>query len=254
MIIECTPFGTCVAEVCCMLTRSVLAFAVASMLFACTMTPDPAGSTVNGASTGNKTTKTDPTDQKTDPTTTATAGAGTGADGTWDVTSIEGSTVGPSTVTIKGGQITGTIVGANEGQVDFTIDNGDGTSTDCTVTKNRVTITVTITGDSMKGTFVSDVEHANPDVCGTPETDTTNVVGTRTHAAANANGQTAAEGSWVVSSADQSDGSQPIAFTIAGLAAQMFDSAQKDNKVADITVKSGAATGTGDAQFAARKQ
>lgn len=82
-------------------------------------------------------------------------------DGDWDVTSVGGDEVAPSSIAVSGGTIKGEIVSKREGQAVSESSPG------CSYAQSRMTIDVSIEGDAMTGTFKEVRKYAGGDSCKT---------------------------------------------------------------------------------------
>lgn len=91
----------------------------------------------------------------------ACSGGNTGSlNGTWDVTSVGGNDVAPSALEVSGGKVTGDIVSKREGQaVSATAVKG------CTYGKNRMSVDISIEGDTMTATFTEVRTYVGGDAC-----------------------------------------------------------------------------------------
>jgi hypothetical protein len=110
-------------------------------------------------------------------TTTGTSGGANGAgntaglDGTWDVTSAGGDTVGPSELVVSNGTVRGFVVLPQEGR--------PASVSGCTIAKDRLNVEVNIQGDALSGTFTLLKEYDGTG-CPANKSTVTSLSGTRT--------------------------------------------------------------------------
>jgi hypothetical protein len=226
---------------------SVFGLAAVSFLFACSngSAPPSDQQSTAGAQTGG--TKSSDGTSKAPSSTSPSSTSGHALDGTWDITSIGGTALAPSQMTVKGGQFDGVLVVSDEGTRDV-----DG----CMITKDRIAFTATVSGDSLSLTLTPDLEVSGDDCTMSTGRQVAKLSATRTHNAKNASGQTALEGDWVVT--PDNDSATPFAVSVAGLVAKAWDNASKDrNPVLSLNAANGTATTTtsnSDLSFAARKR
>jgi hypothetical protein len=221
-----------------MFIRSALV-ALSALLFACSTPHSTVEGSNNSADTGPKGTKAATNDGDTP---AATSGAADKVlDGTWDITSGD---LAPSQITFSGGKITGTLIFADE--------NLD--SDDCVKSKNRVTFSLTVTGDKLSGSAQSELVYADPDSCGDGDHATVAINAKRSKSPS-ASAATHLEGDWVVST---DDGADPVEVTMVGMVGKLWnqqDKADGNEPGLAMTIDGkNASSDTASVPFAAKKR
>jgi hypothetical protein len=167
-------------------------------------------------------------------------------DGTWDITTIGQTDLGPSQMTISAGTVTGAIVGAHEGQPDPSLPG-------CTFTKDRIEFTFNIQGNALNATFSTKEDYTGAS-CPSANDSTSTLACTRTRVAAASD--TDMNGDWACTAQDQ----PTFTVTVDGNAAQEWDKMDKAaGRPAALTVAiangvASVSSSNSDFSFAAKKR